>query len=53
MKDAIALLGHQVSDVITGFRGVVESVSFDLYGCIQAVVRGPVNDKGDVPDGRW
>ena len=47
------LLGYPVTDSVTGFKGIVESISYDLYGCIQAVVRGPVNDKGEIPDGRW
>lgn len=53
MHDYLQLLGFKVRDVVTGFEGVVESVSFDLYGCVQAVVRGPVTEKGDVLDGRW
>ena len=34
----LALLGHQVEDKVTKFRGVVASIHFDLYGCIQATV---------------
>lgn len=49
----IELLGRTVRDRVTGFRGVVSSVSFDLYGCIQAAVTPPVDDKGALPDGRW
>jgi len=32
------LLGHKVTDRVSGFTGVVTSIGFDLYGCIQAVV---------------
>ena len=32
------LLGMRVEDRVTGFKGVVATVGFDLYGCIQAVV---------------
>lgn len=50
----LRLLGLKVRDCVTGLTGVCESVSYDLYGCIQAVVRPPANDdKGAVPDGRW
>lgn len=49
----LELLGLTVRDRVTGFRGVVESISWDLYGCIQAVVRPPVDDKGAMPDGKW
>jgi hypothetical protein len=50
---AVDLLGWPVEDAVTGFSGVATSVSFDLYGCVQVVVSPPMNDKGDVPDGRW
>lgn len=49
----IELLGKTAKDRVTGFRGVVTSVSFDLYGCIQAAVHPPVDDKGALPEGRW
>jgi hypothetical protein len=32
------LLGHRVEDKITNFKGIVTSISYDLYGCIQALV---------------
>lgn len=38
MKEHLALLGFEVRDVVTGFTGVVTSVNFALFGCIQAVV---------------
>lgn len=47
------LLGTKVRDRVTGFSGVVASLSFDLYGCVQAVVTPPVDDKGEMKDGRW
>ena len=31
-------LGRKVRDKVTGTTGVVSSVSFDLYGCVQAVI---------------
>ena len=49
----LELLGFKVRDRVTGFTGIVESISWDLYGCIQAVVRPPVDDKGAMPDGKW
>lgn len=49
----LELLGLTARDRVTGFKGVVESISWDLYGCIQAVVRPPVDDKGAMPDGKW
>lgn len=47
------MLGKTVRDRVTGLTGVVSSVSFDLYGCIQAAVTPPVDKDGKVPDGRW
>lgn len=52
LKD-LELLGKKVRDRVTGMTGIVETVSYDLYGCIQAVVRAPVDEKGVIPDGRW
>lgn len=47
------LLGARVRDRVTGIEGIVESVSFDLYGCIQTVVN-PGLDKDKKPqDSRW
>jgi len=31
-------LGWKVKDKATGFTGVVSTVGFDLYGCIQGIV---------------
>lgn len=53
MKEHFAWLGLKVRDVVTGFSGVVTSISFDLYGCIQAVVHPVLDDKGQTPEGRW
>lgn len=47
------LLGLKVTDKVTGFKGVVVSLSFDLYGCIQAVVKPAMDDKGEMKDGHW
>lgn len=49
----INLLGLKASDKVTGFSGVITSVSFDLYGCIQLVVSPPVGSDGKKPDGHW
>lgn len=49
----IKMLGMKAVDAVTGFSGVVTTLSFDLYGCVQAVVTPPVNDKGETKDGQW
>lgn len=47
------LFGLPVKDRVTGFTGVVTSVSFDLYGCVQGVVTPEAGEKGKQEDGRW
>ena len=49
----IKLLGLKVRDEVTGFEGVVSSISFDLYGCVQAVVTPPVDKDGKDRSGAW
>ena len=49
----IKLLGMEVEDRVTGFNGVVSSVAFDLYGCIQAVITPKAGELGKMEDGRW
>jgi hypothetical protein len=48
-QDSIEMLGWEAKDKITGCEGVITSVCFDLYGCIQAVLSPPVLKKGDKP----
>lgn len=54
MNKHFDLLGYKAKDKITGFKGVISSLSFDLYGCIQAVIQ-PECDKNSIKieDGRW
>ena len=47
------LLGKTVKCRVSNFEGVVTSISFDLYGCIQIAVNPPVDKDGKLPDGRW
>jgi hypothetical protein len=51
IKD-LDLLGLRVRDRVTGFVGVVNTVGYDLFGCIQAVVVPAAN--GDkIEESRW
>lgn len=52
-QDHIDMMGKKARDKITGFTGIVASVSFDLYGCIQAVLSPPLDKDGKPVDGRW
>ena len=53
LKKHLDLLGLKVVDRITGFRGVVASVGFDLYGCVQAVVNPGTDKDGKIMDSIW
>lgn len=53
MEEHIDLLGMKVEDKVTGFKGVVSSISFDLYGCVQAVVAPGMDKDGKLPEGKW
>ena len=53
LNNHITMLGLQVEDAVTGFRGVVTTISFDLYGCIQAIVTPPIGDDDDMKEGKW
>jgi hypothetical protein len=49
----INLLGTRVRDRVTGYSGVVTSIAFDLYGCIQAVVNPGLDKDGKPIDSGW
>lgn len=49
----LSLLGLHVEDRVTGFKGVVASVGFDLYGCIQAVVNPGIDANGKPQESLW
>lgn len=49
----LGLLGHRVIDRVTGFAGVVDSIMFDLYGCIQATVNPGLDKEKKQMDSRW
>jgi len=54
IKKHFDLLGYEVKDKVSDFKGVVVSVSFDLYGCIQALVRPITLDNNNkIQSGSW
>ena len=54
VKKHLDLLGHEVKDKVSDYKGVVISMSFDLYGCIQADVRPKeLNREGKMIPGQW
>jgi hypothetical protein len=46
-------LGRKAKDKVTGFSGVIESVGFDLYGCVQYVIVPEAKEGRDYGDSRW
>jgi hypothetical protein len=53
MEQHLELLGFRVRDIVSGMEGVVTSISFDLYGCVQAVVNSGLDKDGQPAEGRW
>jgi hypothetical protein len=54
MQKDMKLLGLKVKDRVTGFTGIVTTIAFDLYGCIQAVVTpAAVKEDKSLEDSRW
>ncbi|MFV0508736.1 MAG: hypothetical protein ACK5M8_05750 [Shewanella algae] len=49
----ISLLGYKVKDKVTGIEGVVTTMSFDLYGCIQALVHPGMKSDGTAKEQYW
>ncbi|MBX6133572.1 hypothetical protein [Pseudomonas aeruginosa] len=49
----LSILGYRAKDRVTGFEGVVTSVCFDLYGCIQVVLNPGIRDDGKIGEQLW
>ena len=44
LEKHLDLLGRKVEDRITGAKGIITSISYDLFGCIEAVVQDKDNN---------
>lgn len=53
INETIDYLGRRGRDRVTGAEGVVESVAFDLYGCVTVILRPSVGDDGKHRDTHW
>lgn len=53
IAESLSLLGKKVKDRVTGYTGVVTSVSFDLYGCVQALVTPSATDGKEPYQSFW
>jgi hypothetical protein len=49
----LELLGMKAEDKVTGFKGVITSISFDLYGCVQALINPGADKDGKLRDQSW
>lgn len=47
------MLGRSGEDLVTGFSGVVTTLSFDLYGCVQVVLTPKANADKGIREGQW
>ena len=52
-KEHINMLGYKVVDKVSKYKGVVTAINFDLYGCIQGLVRSEVGKDNKMDDGFW
>ena len=48
----VQMLGLKAKDKVSNFKGVITSISFDLFGCVQAVIQ-PDSEDGKYKDGHW
>lgn len=53
IRKHMEMLGLKVEDKVTGFKGVVTSVSFDLYGCVQTIVNPGVGEDKKPGESLW
>ena len=51
--DFIQLLGTKQRDKVTRFTGVVSTVAYDLYGCIQVALNPGLKPDGTLADSAW
>ena len=47
------LLGYRAKDKITGLEGVVTTISFDLYGCVQVVLHQGLDKDKRILEQHW
>lgn len=52
IPDSLALLGRKAVDKVTGFEGVISTIGFDVYGCVQAILTPAAKD-GKLLDQGW
>ena len=53
VENCLSILGSLVQDKVTLLKGVVTSVSFDLYGCVQALVHPGIDKDNKLLNQNW
>jgi len=53
VQEYLDLLGFEVQDAVTRFKGVVTSIAFDLPGCVQASVNQAISKEGKLGETYW
>lgn len=53
IRKHLDLLGFRVRDRVTGMEGVVTSMAFDLYGCVQAIIHPGIDKDSKLRDLTW
>lgn len=51
--DYLGLLGTVQRDRVTSFQGMVASIHFDAYGCVQAWLTPPIGKDGKIAEGAY
>ncbi len=49
----MSMLGLKAYDMVTGMKGAITSIKFDLYGCIQVAIDPPVKKGNEENKGRY
>lgn len=53
INETLNLLGYRMQDKITGMVGVVTTITFDLYGCVQAALHPGLDKDGKPAEQHW
>lgn len=53
IQQHLSKLGHRVKDRVTGAEGVVTTVGFDLFGCVQVIVNRGFDKDGKPYESMW
>jgi len=53
MRNEMQYLGCRVKEKVTGLSGIVTSLCFDLYGCVQGLVHPGLDKDGKPAEQHW